>query len=100
MKSPNFSGPLSYEDPEKPGVKGEENTMKLSVEVKTGPVTHRVSVMAASIERALKLAAADLPGAEARVLFPINPDAFFGDMGPHGPLSENVEYVEPVEDAA
>ena len=54
--------------------------MKVSVEVKRGAVTREVTVTTYSIERALQLAGGNLPGAEARVLFPIDPDSFFSGV--------------------
>lgn len=73
--------------------------MKVSIEVKSGSITHEVSVTAHSIERALQLARGSLPGAEARVKFPIEPEKFFnGGFVPGGTLLESVPPVKkPLE---
>lgn len=72
--------------------------MKVSVEVKRGPVTHQVSVTTTSIERALQLAGGNQSGTEARVLFPIEPEEFF--LGGFDPARTLPESVEPVREPA
>ncbi len=58
--------------------------IRVTVEVGEGALSRRESITAASIERALELAVEGEPG-EARVLFPIEPEAFFvGDPKPAG----------------
>jgi hypothetical protein len=49
----------------------------VSVEVREGAITRRVQITASSIERALEVAAAGRPGLKVRLLFPIDPEAFF-----------------------
>ncbi len=65
--------------------------IKVSIEVGRGVARFRVAVQAESIRRALEMAEALHPGADPRVAFPIDPEAFFvGDpaaaaiMGPVG----------------
>jgi hypothetical protein len=49
----------------------------VAVEVREGAVTRRVQITAPSIERALEIAGAGKPGLEVRLVFPIDPGAFF-----------------------
>jgi hypothetical protein len=49
----------------------------ISVEIRTGCSTRTIKVNAPSVRRALELAAEGSPGAQAGVLFPIDPDEFF-----------------------
>ena len=49
----------------------------VTIEVHEGAVTRRVRITAPSIERALKLAGKGTPGRNVRLLFPIEPEAFF-----------------------
>ena len=51
--------------------------IRVSVEVCSGATTFRATVWAESIEVAVGLARARYPGAEATVVFPIEPEAFF-----------------------
>ena len=51
--------------------------LRVSVEVREGAVTSRVQITAPSIERALEIARAGKPGLKVRLLFPIDPEAFF-----------------------
>lgn len=51
--------------------------IKLSVEIRSGSASFRVTVWAEGIEQALSLTRACYPGGEARVFFPIEPEAFF-----------------------
>ena len=51
--------------------------IRVVVEVGEGAVTRRVQITAPSIERALEVAGAGKPGLEVRLLFPIDPGAFF-----------------------
>lgn len=53
----------------------------VTVERKSGAATIRTKVTAKSIRRALQLAGGPAAGAEARVVFPIDPEGFFT---PHG----------------
>ncbi len=53
--------------------------VKVSVDV--GAVSFRVVVVAESISLALRLVEDRYPGAEARVVFPLDPEAFFA-VGP------------------
>lgn len=58
------------------------NTVEVSVEVRRGAAASRVTVRAESIERALEVAKRRHGADEARVLFPIDPDAFFAGHPP------------------
>ena len=49
----------------------------VTVEVREGAVTRRVRIVAPSIERAMKMVGEGKPGRRARLLFPIDPEAFF-----------------------
>lgn len=51
--------------------------IKVSVEVRSGAAHFRAAVWAESMERAISLVGARYPGCEAKVLFPIDPEAFF-----------------------
>jgi hypothetical protein len=53
----------------------------VTVEIREGALTYRVRVTASSIERALKLAGGGKPGRRVRLLFPIDPEAFFVPAG-------------------
>jgi hypothetical protein len=54
----------------------------VTVEVREGAVTRRVRITTSSIERALKLAGDGAPGRRVRLLFPIDPEAFFVPENP------------------
>jgi hypothetical protein len=58
---------------------GKEITEMISVtvEIRDGALTHRTRVTAPSIERALKIAGRGKPGRRVRIVFPIDPEAFF-----------------------
>jgi hypothetical protein len=49
----------------------------VTVEMREGAVTRRVRISAPSIERALKIAGEGMTGRRVRLLFPIDPEAFF-----------------------
>ncbi len=49
----------------------------VTVEMREGAVTRRVQITAPSIERAMKMAGYGKPGRRVRLLFPIDPEAFF-----------------------
>ncbi len=51
--------------------------IRISVEVGRGAARYRVAVQAESIERALEIVEGHNPGCEAKVAFPIDPEAFF-----------------------
>ena len=51
--------------------------LRVSVEIREGVFTRRVRITAPSIELALKMAGEGKPGRGARLLFPIDPEAFF-----------------------
>ena len=64
---------------ERDGVK-EMSSAKLicvSVEIREGALTHRARVTAPSIEQALRIAGDGRPGRRVRLVFPIDPEAFF-----------------------
>ena len=51
--------------------------IRVSVAVSTGAIRFKVELRAESIEDAVRLATAVYPDGEVRVLFPIDPEAFF-----------------------
>jgi hypothetical protein len=53
----------------------------VTVEIGEGVLTRRVRINAPSIERALKIARAGKPGRRLRLVFPIDPEAFFVPAG-------------------
>jgi hypothetical protein len=69
--------------------------IRVSVEICRGATRFRAEVWAESIGRALSLVMARYPGSEARVVFPIEPDAFFVDSVV--PTSEGVSLQTPEE---
>jgi hypothetical protein len=53
----------------------------VTVETCEGALTRRVRITASSIEGALKIARVGKPGRETRLVFPIDPAAFFVPEG-------------------
>lgn len=53
----------------------------VSVEIREGALTYRARITAPSIKRALKIAGGGKPGRRARLVFPIDPEAFFDPAG-------------------
>lgn len=51
--------------------------IRVSLNIQSGAAHFRAAVWAESIERALSLADARYPGCKVKVLFPIDPEAFF-----------------------
>ena len=51
--------------------------IRVTVEIREGALTHRTRVTAPSIERALEIASRGKPGCRVRLIFPIEPEAFF-----------------------
>jgi hypothetical protein len=51
--------------------------LSVSVEIREGVFTRRVRITAPSIKPALNIAGGGKPGREVRLLFPIDPEAFF-----------------------
>ena len=51
--------------------------IRVAVEIHEGALTHRTQVTAPSIERALKIAGGGKSGRSVRLVFPIDPEAFF-----------------------
>ncbi len=51
--------------------------VRVTVEVREGALTYRVRIIAPSIERALDIAGDGKPGRRVRLIFPIDPEAFF-----------------------
>jgi hypothetical protein len=49
----------------------------VTVEIREGTLTYQVRVSAPSIERALRMAGDGKPGCRVRLVFPIDPEAFF-----------------------
>ena len=75
--------------------------IRVSVEVCSGTARFRAMVWAENIERALILVKARYPGGEARVIFPIEPKAFFVIGGaPGGVPACEVVRLETPEEAA
>ena len=71
--------------------------IRVSVEVCSGVSRFRATVWAQSIERALSAVKARYPDGEPRVIFPIEPEAFFEDSV----ISANeVVWLEALEEAA
>jgi len=61
-----------------------QQTMRLSVEVRSGTARFRVGVQANSIRQALAMVGGRYPHGEVRVAFPIGPEGFFV-TGPSSP---------------
>ena len=55
--------------------------ISVTVEIRKSALTYRVRVTARSIERALKIAGDGKPGRRIRLVFPIDPEAFFVSAG-------------------
>ena len=53
----------------------------VTVEIREGALTHRARVTAPSIECALKIVGVGKPGRRVRLVFPIDPEAFFVSAG-------------------
>jgi hypothetical protein len=51
--------------------------IRVSVEIREGALTYMARVTAPSIERALEIMGEGKPSRRVRLLFPIDPDAFF-----------------------
>jgi hypothetical protein len=49
----------------------------VTVESREGALTYQARVIAPSIEHALKIAGGEKPGRRLRLVFPIDPEAFF-----------------------
>ena len=63
--------------------------VRISVEVTGGATRFRVAVQAESVRRALEIAERRNPDRDARVVFPIDPEAFFvGDPSARSGLIE------------
>jgi hypothetical protein len=58
---------------------GKESTkmIRVTAEIREGTLTHRRRVTAPSIERALEIAGGGKLGRRVRLVFPIEPEAFF-----------------------
>jgi hypothetical protein len=72
-------GGCGYARNERRRSEGKGNTKMICVtaEIREGALTHRARVIAPSVERALKIAGGGKPGRRVRLLFPIDPEAFF-----------------------
>jgi hypothetical protein len=57
--------------------KGSTEMIRVTVEIREGALTYRVRVTAPSIERALEIVGEGKPGRRVRLVFPIDPEAFF-----------------------
>jgi hypothetical protein len=51
--------------------------IRVTVEINEGALTYRVRVTAPSIERALEITGEGKPGRRVRLLFPMDPEAYF-----------------------
>ena len=56
--------------------------LRVTIEIREGAVTRRVRISAPSIERALEMAGDGTPGRGVRLVFPIDPEAFFVPENP------------------
>jgi hypothetical protein len=61
--------------------KGDTEVIRVRVEIHEGALAYRVQVTAPSIERALEIAGVGKPGCRVRLIFPIDPEAFFVSAG-------------------
>ncbi len=52
--------------------------IRISMEVREGTALSRATVQAESIREAVSLARRSCPGCDVRVIFPIDPEDFFG----------------------
>ena len=66
---------------EKRRKKGNTEMICVTVEIREGALTYRVRITAPSIERALKIVGGGKPGRRVRLVFPIDPEAFFAPAG-------------------
>jgi hypothetical protein len=57
----------------------QKRMIKISIEVKSGSARFRVASQAESIEEALEMARRYNSGKECKVVFPIDPEGFFGN---------------------
>jgi hypothetical protein len=55
--------------------------IRVTVEIHEGALAYRVQITAPSIEHALEIAGAGKPGRRVRLVFPIDPEAFFVSAG-------------------
>ena len=51
--------------------------VKVSIDVHSGTARFAVAVLAKSIQQALSIVAAQYPGSDVKIKFPINPEGFF-----------------------
>ena len=51
--------------------------IRIAVVLTRGAARYRVAIQAQSIERALEIVEGQNPGCQARVVFPIDPEAYF-----------------------
>jgi hypothetical protein len=51
--------------------------VKVSIEVHDGTARFAVAVLAKSIQQTLSIVAAQYPGSDVKIKFPINPEGFF-----------------------
>jgi hypothetical protein len=63
----------------RPGWPGEsrDTLIQVVIEVRSGTASFRVSVRAQSIQQAISLVRGNYPGAEASLVLPVEPEAFF-----------------------
>ncbi len=56
--------------------------IRVTVEIREGALARRVRITAPSIKQALKMTGDGKPGRRVRLLFPIDPEAFFAAESP------------------
>ena len=63
----------------RPGWPGEsrDKLIQVVIEVRSGAASFQVSVRAQNIQRAISLVRGSYPGAEARLVLPVEPESFF-----------------------
>ena len=62
---------------EKSEEQGNTEMIRVTVEIREGAVSRRARISARSMEGALKMAGDGVPGRRVRLVFPIDPEAFF-----------------------
>jgi hypothetical protein len=60
----------------------DQKVVSVTVEIREGALPRQAQMSAPSIKHALKLASAGKPGRRVRLVFPIDPEAFFAAESP------------------
>jgi hypothetical protein len=69
--------------------------VRVTVEIREKATSRRVRFTASSIERVLELAGEGNPGRKVRLVFPIEPEAFFIESAtPEGTVPASPEFME------